>query len=166
MGAVTAEEWGACMTAAPPEQPERKYKTLAEREAAARNRVVREMVDFSHVPPSQWKMHDRLVNWGRWSHGITGERQRMLHSPMFNLYKSSDARREYGALTVLAIDHMDATKIQVGVTALPDKHRRALAWNYLYPRNPTGQARELGVSLPGLADLILRARLMLINRGV
>jgi len=146
--------------------PARKFPTFAEREAAARNRVTRTPVDFASVPPSQWAMHDRLLNWARWCHGATGERQRIVTSPMFGLYRSSEVRREYGSETNIPIDHKDATRIHVGVAALPDKHRRALHWCYLHPKRATDMARELGLSLEGMAQIIRDARTMLVNRKV
>ena len=145
MGAIAAE-WGACMTAVS-RQPKREY------------------VDFSAVPPSQWAMHDRLTNWAKWSRG-TARFDRAISAPMFVLYKSSDARREYGAPTSIPLDPKDATKVQVGVTALPEKHRRALHWYYLHPVNAMGMARELGLPLAGVAEIVIRARFMLINKGI
>lgn len=127
----------------------------------------RPYVDFSSVPPSQWSIHDRLENWARWSRGASGERARMVSSPMFGLYRSSEARnREYGSETSVPIDHKDATRIHVGVTALPDKHRRALQWSYLVGKNPSAAARDLAVTHERLAQLVREGRLMLINRGV
>jgi DNA-directed RNA polymerase specialized sigma24 family protein len=125
----------------------------------------RPYVDFAAVPVSQWKMHDRLENWARWARG--SQRQNgTAGSPMFDLYRSSEAKRTYGEETSVPIDKMDAQAVAKGVSALPDKHRRAIQWHYLHPRNPTGQAREMGVSLQGLADLVGAGRQMLVNRGV
>jgi hypothetical protein len=148
------------------DEPARKFPTFAEREAAARNRVTRTPVDFASVPPSQWAMHDRLLNWAKWARG-SARFDRMPGSPMFNLYRSSNARREYGVTeTSVPIDHKDATRIQVGVTALPDKHRRAIHWSYLHPKKASDMARELGLSLEGMAQIIKDARQFLINRKV
>lgn len=125
----------------------------------------RPSVDFATVPVSQWRIHDRLENWARWARGM----QRQVGeagSPMFNLYRSSEAKRAYGEETSVPVDAMDAQAMAKGVAALPDKHRRALHWNYLHPRNPVGAARELGVSMQGLADLVRWGRVMLINRQV
>jgi hypothetical protein len=55
-------------------------------------------VDFAAVQPSQWKIHDRLENWARWCRG--SQRQTgTAGSPMFNLYRSSEAKRQYGEET-------------------------------------------------------------------
>jgi DNA-directed RNA polymerase specialized sigma24 family protein len=127
-------------------------------------RPKREFVDFSSVPVSQWRIHDRLENWARWARG--SQRQSGTGSPMFSLYRSSDAKRAYGEDTSIPVDPIDAQAVAKGVAALPDKHRRAIHWNYLHPRNPSGAARELGVSLQGLADLVRNGRQMLLNRGI
>jgi hypothetical protein len=132
--------------------------------AGLRERPARQFVDFASVPVSQWRMHDRLENWARWARG--SQKQSGTGSPMFSLYRSSEAKRAYGEETTVPIDAMDAQRVAKGIAVLPDKHRRAIHWNYLHPRNPTGAARELGVTLQGLADLVKTARVMLINRGV
>jgi hypothetical protein len=122
-------------------------------------------VDFSHVEAGHWGMHQRLENWARWCRGT----QRQIGtpgSPMFGLYRSSDARREYGAETRVPVDRNDAQRVAKGVVHLPDKHRRAIQWAYLHPRNPRGAAQALGVTLEGLRDLVRDGRQMLINLGV
>lgn len=129
------------------------------------HREPKRYVDFAAVPPSQWSMHDRLENWARWCRGRQGQ-SGGAGQPMFSLYRSSEARREYGEETSVPVDPIDAQAVAKGVAALPDKHRRALHWNYLHPRNPGGQARELGVSLEGLAQLVKDGRQMLVNRKV
>jgi DNA-directed RNA polymerase specialized sigma24 family protein len=135
---------------------------------AISKRPVREYVDFAAVPPSQWAMHDRLENWARWCRG--SERQAgESGSPMFELYRSTDAKRKerlYGDLTEVPVDRLDAAQIQKAMAHMPDKHRRALHWCYVHPRNPMNMARELGVDLAGLAHLIHNGRQMLVNRGV
>lgn len=132
---------------------------------AVARRPVREYVDFSAVPPSQWAMHDRLENWAKWCRG--GDRQAgSAASPMFALYRSTDARRAYGDETTVPLDRLDAMHVAKGVAALPGKHRRAVQWCYLHPRNPANMARELAVSLEGMAMLIRNARSMLMNRDI
>jgi DNA-directed RNA polymerase specialized sigma24 family protein len=135
---------------------------------AISKRPPRQYVDFAHVPPSQWAIHDRLENWARWCRG-SDKQAGSNASPMFELYRSSDAKRKerlYGDLTEVPVDKLDAAQIQKAMAHLPDKHRRALHWCYVHPRNPTNMARELGVDLDGLAHLIRNGRQMLVNRGV
>lgn len=121
-------------------------------------------VDFDRIQPSHWAMHDRLENWARASRG--GDKQAGNAGPMFVLYRSSDARREYGAETAAPVDRSDAVIVGKGVSFLPDKHRQAIHWFYLHPRNPKNAASLLGVTMQGLADLVRDGRQMLINRGV
>ena len=127
-------------------------------------------VDFASVPPSQWKIHDRLENWARWSRGASGENARIkFTSPMFSLYRSSDVqRRRYGGEISVPIDPSDALKIHFAILqpAFDPQARRALQWCYLNGRNPTAAARELGVELQRLAELVREGRALLINRGV
>ena len=135
-------------------------------EHAAVKSAARQYVDFASVPPSQWRMHDRLENWARWCRGASGEAARIgKAAPMFAMYRSTDARRAYGDDTSVPIDKMDAQAIHKAVAALPDKHRRALQWNYLNSRAPAEAARQLGLSLAGLAQMVGDARQMLVNRG-
>lgn len=136
---------------------------------AVARRIQQHYVDFARVPLSQWKIHDRLENWARWSRGASAESARTAEaSPMFSLYRSSEAKRteRYGELTSVPIDNKDAYVVADAIVALPDKHRRALQWSYLRPRNPTSQARELGVSMEGLAQLVDTARFKLIDMGL
>jgi DNA-directed RNA polymerase specialized sigma24 family protein len=125
------------------------------------DRKPRGSVDFASVPPSQWKMHDRLENWRRWARGSQG--QSGGGSPMFDLYRSSEARREYGEETTVPVDKEDAIKVAKAVGHLPPKKRAAIHWSYLHPRNPVGKARELGVELHELAQLVKDARTLLIS---
>lgn len=128
-------------------------------------RQKRQYVDFSSVPPSQWKMHDRLENWARSNRG--GDKQTGASSPTFALYRSTDAKREYGAETAVPVDRMDAMRVSKGVMALPHNHRAAIHWLYVHGgRNPWGQVRALGVTKAALAELVQDSRQMLINRGV
>lgn len=123
----------------------------------------RQYVDFSSVQPSHWKMHDRLTNWARWCNS----RGAQAVAAGFGLHKSDEyTDREYGSETVIEVDKDDAVRIQKAIPQLPDKHRRAIAWCYVKPVKQSEKARELGLSLQGLADMVQAGRQMLINRGV
>jgi DNA-directed RNA polymerase specialized sigma24 family protein len=127
----------------------------------------RPYVDFARVPIAQWHIHDRLENWARWCRGGSGQAARMERcAPMFTLYRSAPAARRYGEETAVPVDKLDAQAVAKAVALLPSKHRRAIHWHYLNGRNPSAAARELGVSLQGLCDLVSNGRQMLVNRGV
>jgi hypothetical protein len=127
-------------------------------------RAKREFVDFAAVPEAHWSMHERLLNWARASRDLP----RVAVSAGFDLYRSSDARREYGTETATVVDQRDAAKIGFGVVGLPEAvHRPAIQWYYLKRGdNPGKQARVLGLTLQSLADHVREARQMLINRRV
>jgi hypothetical protein len=121
-------------------------------------------VDFSAIPEHQADMDRRLQNWAAAQRG--GDKQSGKSAPIFALFKSSDARREYGTATAVPVDRSDAIRVSKGVLALPDKHRSAIDWYYLHPRNPMAKARELALTLQALAEHVTEGRDMLINRGV
>lgn len=129
-------------------------------------RPPREFVDFASVPEHQWPMHDRLENWARAQRG--GDKQSGSAAPIFKLHKSDEWHsREYGAETALSVDRSDAVLVAKGVIALPEKHRAALQWYYIrHGSNPMGKRAELGVTLRDLAQLVIDARQMLINRRI
>lgn len=136
--------------------------------AVARRRKPRSFVDFSSVPPSQWAIHDRLLNWARWSRAPLG-RDNAPATPMFSLYRSSDAkRRDYGEEISVPVDKDDALRLHFAIVhpTFNPQCRRALQWSYLRPSNPSGAAHELGVELQELADLVRAGRVLLIERGV
>lgn len=131
--------------------------------AAISKRPPREYVDFDSVLPEHKEIDRRLSNWARWCRGSHRQWGSGI-SPMFRLYRSSDARRDaYGELTDVGVDRLDAVQVHKAVTALPEKHRLAAHWFYLHPHNPKGAAATLGVSMHGLAELIRDGRQMLIN---
>lgn len=118
-------------------------------------------VDFSAVEPHHVAIDARLTNWARWSSGRSGRDC----SPMFRLYRSSEARRMDAVDAPPPIDSLDAQRVQKAVAGLPTPHRLALSWCYIHRTNARKAAQLLGESLPGLARLIRDARQMLINRG-
>lgn len=137
--------------------------------AGVESRPKRRHVDFASVPPSQWKMHDRLELWARWCRGGSGESARIGDAaPMFSLYRSTDAKRQYGEETSVPVEKDDALRIHFAIVhpTFDPQCRRALQWSYLKPRDPTGKAREMNVTMQTLADLVRAGRAMLIDRGV
>lgn len=120
-------------------------------------RARRQFTDFYLVEPEHGRIHERLENWARWCRG----RESAASAPMFRLYRSSDARREYGAPSPASsgIDPHDAQRMASAVAALYPQHRGAVQWAYLRPgRSPSKVARELGVDTSDLANLLDEAR--------
>ncbi len=138
---------------------------------AMTERRPRVYVDFAKVPVGQWKMHDRLENWGRWAHGASGEGPRTAGtSPMFEYFRSSEVqRRRYGEEMSVPIDKDDALKLHFGVIhpEFDARKRTVLQWYYIRGgRHPSGEAGKLKLELYELAAMVIDARQLLIERGV
>lgn len=117
-------------------------------------------VDFHHVAPEHEAIHARLNNWRRW---VIVRPHGWQVAPMFRMYQSK-ARQWHAPVIQTPIDTLDAVLVEKAVAALPEKHRDAIRWSYVYCGNPVAMARSLGVSKQGLADLVESGRTMLINR--
>ena len=121
---------------------------------------VTETVDYNHIHPHHEAIHARLVNWRRW---VTVRPHGWATAPMFRMYQSKS--RQWHAPDIQEpIDTLDAVLLEKAVYALPEKHREAVRWWYVYRRDPVAMARNLGVSKQGLADLVDSGRTMLQNR--
>ena len=105
-------------------------------------------------------MDARLCNWARSLFSSAGSSE----SPMFRLYRSSDVH----AIPHVSMpyDSADAIRIAKGVRALPDSHVHALNWHYIKPGSPRKACQVIGCTMAGLAQYVVDARSMLINRGV
>jgi hypothetical protein len=71
--------------------------------------------------------------------------------------------RERGHFTAM-VDAIDAHLMEKAVYALPEKHRFAIRWWYVFGGNPSGAARQAAVSKECLAELVREGRTMLCNR--
>jgi hypothetical protein len=120
----------------------------------------REIVDFNHVQDRHQAIHARLENWRRW---VTVRHHGWATAPMFRMYQSK-ARQWHAPVIQTPVDTLDAVLVEKAVAALPEKHRAAVRWWYVYRRDPVAMARSLGVSKQGLADLVEAGRTMLNNR--
>ena len=120
-------------------------------------------VDFAYVEPAHAQIHAWLCNWAKWS---WPRRQAHGQSPMFRLYRSTEAAQVYGTTSEVPVDVLAASDAQKAVSGLPSEHRMAVSWNYVKGRNPREAAGSLGVTMAGLAGLVRDGRQMLINRKV
>lgn len=120
----------------------------------------RDAVDFTTVPAHQAEIDERLCNWARSLFSGSGSST----SPMFRLYRSSDVH----AIPHVAIpyDSSDAIKIAKGVRDLPDRHVHSINWHYIKPGNPRKACQTIGCTMAGLAQYVIDARSMLVNRRV
>lgn len=115
------------------------------------------MIDFHRVDEGHFRIDERLRNWARW---VIPRRPSWVH-PMWRQYRSSEV---WGAESGVPVDGLDAQLMEKQVSALPDRHRDAVRWAYVYRKSPHRIARHLGVSLDGLHRLVHEARQMLVNR--
>lgn len=119
----------------------------------------RDSIDFHRVPETQWPIHGRLLNWAQWCRS-SGHRN--VH-PMFRGYRSSD--QWSGHVVGDPVDSADAVRVQKVFVGLPELHRHALQWFYVYPVAPRRMAQALGLTLDGLAQCVIDGRTMMKNRG-
>ncbi len=123
----------------------------------------REPIDFFIIEPSQLDMHRRLENWSRY---VSGGRGSWTQAPIWKLGKSN-GRQWHQPEFRPSVDTLDGHKLEKAVAALPEPHRDAIRWAYVFTYiNPGKMRRHLGVTDSGLAKLVKDARSMLVNRRV
>lgn len=120
------------------------------------------MIDYSHIPARHDAINLRLEEWARW---VKVRPQAWAMQPMFRFVKSNARQWESDPHIHVEINTLAAHEIERAVSFLPDKHRTALRWAYVFSFVPVNAVRhELGVTRAGLGDLILAARDMVKNR--
>ena len=122
---------------------------------------VTEIVDYNRVQDRHQAIHARLENWRRW---VIVRPHGWQVAPMFRMYQSKSRQWEASPHIGTPVDAIDAALMEKAVYALPEKHREAVRWWYVYRRDPVAMARALGVSKQGLADLVEAGRTMLQNK--
>ena len=124
-------------------------------------RVQDTIVDYNHVQDRHQAIHARLENWRRW---VIVRPHGWQVAPMFRMYQSKARQWEASPRIGTPVDTLDAVLVEKAIYALPEKHREAVRWWYVYLRDPVAMARNLGVSKQGLADLVDAGRTMLQNK--
>jgi DNA-directed RNA polymerase specialized sigma24 family protein len=120
----------------------------------------REDIDFHLVRDEHLGIHQALENWARW---VRVRPHGWQVSPMFAQYRSN--WRQWHVPEIRdAVNIPEAVEMEKLVSQLPEKHRFAIRWNYVFRGNPAQMARFLGVTLGGLGDLVSGGRTMLRNR--
>ena len=119
-------------------------------------------VDFHYVSDAHLAIDARLQEWARW---VRVRPAGWQSHPMFKQYRSHAwqwHRPEYKT----PVNTLEAHEMEKAVAKLPDKHRAAIRWSYVFSNNPIQMARRLAVSREGLLSLVVDGRSMLINRGM
>lgn len=121
----------------------------------------RDLPDFFHVEHHQLGIHRRLENWARYVQG------RGMHwqAPIWKLGKSN-GRQWHEPEIRETVNTLDGHLIEKAVGLLPEPHRDAVRWCYVYKSGPARIKRLLGVNDAGLMRLVRDGRAMLLNRCV
>ena len=118
-----------------------------------------EPVDYFYVEPQHEAIHAELENWAEC---VRVKRQSWAH-PMWK-GAQSNGRQWYAPQLKADLDTLGGMEVEKAVRALPEKHREAIRWAYVYKWAPATEIRRLGVTYQGLADLIRVGRVMLTNQ--
>ena len=118
-----------------------------------------EPVDYFHVEPQHEAIHAELENW---ADCVRKRPQSWVH-PMWK-GAQSNGRQWYAPQLKTDPDILGGMEMEKAVRALPEKHREAIRWNYVYNWAPATEIRRLGVTYQGLANLIRVGRVMLVNQ--
>ena len=118
-------------------------------------------IDLNHVHPLHDAIDARLTEWARW---VRNKPAAWAMQPMFRLYRAPK-QWESDLQIRIEINTLAAHEIERAVSFLPDKHRTAIRWAYVFAHVPVGKVqRELGATREALAGLIHDGRSMLVNR--
>jgi DNA-directed RNA polymerase specialized sigma24 family protein len=118
-------------------------------------------IDYFIVPDGQLAIHERLEQWARW---VKVRPHGWQVAPMFRQYRSKAWQWERPEPRP-TVNIQEAVEMEKAVSLLPEKHREAVRWCYVFSGSPVAMARRLGVNKQGLLDLINVGRAMLVNRS-
>jgi hypothetical protein len=120
------------------------------------------MIDLNRIPARHDAINLRLEEWARW---VRVSPQRWACQPMFRGYQSKARHWEISPEIKMALNTIAAHEIEKVVSMLPDKHRTALRWHYVWPNlHINAVQRNLGVTQEALLALINDGRDMVIDR--
>ena len=119
-------------------------------------------VNYSEVLPEHEAIHERLDNWKRW---LRASGTSWTAHPMWRHLKEKEVieARQRGEFPI-PVNSLDAHLVEKAVAALPEKHRFAIRWWYVFSGNPLKAAREIAVTKERLAEVVKEGRTMLKNR--
>lgn len=119
------------------------------------------MVDFSRIPTRHDAINLRLEQWAKW---VSVRPQAWKVQPMFRQYRSHSWQWHSPEIKT-ELNTLECVEIEKMVSQLPDKHRTAIRWAYVFPWiAPSVIRRELALTKEGLEQLLTDARDMLVNR--
>lgn len=121
----------------------------------------RDEIDLHLVAERHLHIHHLLEGWGHW---IMDKPKGWGIQPMFRQYRSKSWQWHAPDLKPQGSpkDHMAVEK---AVSGLPEKHREAIRWAYVWPWVPVSAVRKhLGVTREGLGRMLQDGRDMVVNR--
>jgi DNA-directed RNA polymerase specialized sigma24 family protein len=122
----------------------------------------RDLPDLHAVRPEHIAIHERAINWARYVR--VGTLKGWGMQPMFHGYRSSEVWALEAPRT--PVDSLDGHRMEKAVSQLPEKHRDAIRWQYVFTWIPPKRVcRHLAVTISGLEDLIHDGRSILNNRS-
>jgi DNA-directed RNA polymerase specialized sigma24 family protein len=121
----------------------------------------RDAIDFHLVADQHLAIHERLESWARW---VKVRPHGWQCSPMFRQYRSKAWQWERPDVKA-STNIPEAVEMEKAVSLLPEKHREAIRFAYVWCGSPVAMAKRLGVTKHGLLELIHAGRTMLVNRG-
>jgi hypothetical protein len=120
------------------------------------------MTDYSHVTTRHDQIHYRLESWARW---VKVKPQAWKAQALWRMYR---APRQYAYETAdikIELNTLECHETERAVSSLPEKHRTAIRWVYVFSYVPPNIIRrDLGVTRDGLGELITDGRDMLVNK--
>lgn len=120
-----------------------------------------DVVDFFVIAPQHEAIDERLRAWAAW---VRVRPHGWQVAPMFRQYRSKSWQWEMPEVKA-ALNIPEAVEMEKAVSLLPEKHREAIRWVYVFGGGPVAMARKLAVTGQGLMDLIHSGRTMLKNRS-
>jgi hypothetical protein len=121
----------------------------------------RDHIDFFLVRDDHLDIHARLEQWASW---VRVRPTGWQVAPMFKQYRSHNWQWETPVVRA-QVNIPEAVAMEKAVSLLPEKHREAIRWSYVWCSGPQGMAKRLAVTKQGLLDLISEGRSMLRNRS-
>lgn len=119
------------------------------------------MTDFSQIQPRHRDIDADLENWARW---VRVTPRVWFIQPMFKQYRAP-RQYEHQAELPPVVRPLEAQAVEKLIATLPDPHRTALRWVYVWPWVPVSAVRqELGVTRAALLALIDGGRDMMNNK--
>lgn len=120
------------------------------------------MSDFTHIHTRHDSIHARLEAWGRWVRVTPKE---WGTQPMFRGYQSKARHWEISPAIHVPINTLETLAVERAVALLPEQHRDALRWFYVFGWiHPGVVMRRMNVNGSQLLDLLHEGRDMLGNR--